>query len=61
MSDTDHISGEFDCSECKRHIVQVAGPVSQFHLCAECTALPGWFKIPELRERLDPDMEAIDE
>ena len=57
----DKISGEFDCSECGRHIIQICGPVNLFHLCAACMTIPGWYKIPELRERLDPEMEAPNE
>jgi hypothetical protein len=48
---------EFDCTECGRHIIQICGPdpSTRFGLCAACLALPGWYKDPELRQRLDPD------
>lgn len=47
----------FDCVECGRHIVVIAGPhpSETFNLCAACIAIPGWFDIPGLAERLDPD------
>lgn len=44
---------EFDCVECGRHIIQIGGPTTR--KCAACMALPGWFRDPELRERIDPD------
>jgi hypothetical protein len=46
---------EFDCSECGRHIVVVGGPVSEFRLCAACTFLPGWFSMPDVAEKIDPE------
>ena len=46
-------AGEFDCCECGRHIVVIAGPVSEFHLCGACLMVPGWHEIPELRAVLD--------
>jgi len=52
---------EFDCNECQRHIVRFGGPVNQFHLCATCLFIPGWYKDPELRRRLDPGLDEIDE
>jgi hypothetical protein len=58
---SDEISGEFKCVECHRHIVQVAGPVNQFHLCAMCMSLPGWSKDPILRKQLDPGLDEEDE
>jgi hypothetical protein len=48
-------AGEFDCCECGRHIIQIAGPVSEFGLCAACTFMPGWLDDPKLVAVLDPD------
>jgi hypothetical protein len=48
-------AGEFDCTECGRHIIQIAGPVSPFHLCAACTFLPGWMTMPSVAAAIDPD------
>lgn len=44
----------FDCVECGRHIVVIAGPhpSETFNLCAACMMIPGWFEIPGMRERL---------
>jgi hypothetical protein len=47
---------EFDCSECGRHIVRLSPGRPEFGLCALCIDVPGWHDIPELRERLDPDL-----
>ena len=49
---------EFDCTECKCHIVQICGTANQFHLCALCLCMPGWYNIPELKNRLDLDWES---
>ncbi len=48
-------AAEFDCVECGRHIIVVAGPVTQFRLCATCIMLPGWVDDDELCAMLDPD------
>lgn len=42
----------FRCSECRRMIIHVCGPVVPFDLCGACLILPGWFRDPELRARL---------
>lgn len=60
MSDDDShgyipVTGEFDCTECERRIVQLGGPINEFRLCAACLALPGWFNDPYLRRVIDPD------
>jgi|tagenome__1003787_1003787.scaffolds.fasta_scaffold20410882_3 hypothetical protein len=53
---------EFICTDCGRFIVQIAGPANEFHLCALCMMLPGWYRVAELRERFgygdDPDAAA---
>ena len=57
---SDHIR-EFDCSECRRHIVSICGPrpaVDGSDRCAACMSIPGWFNEPELRRILDPDGDA---
>ena len=48
-------AGEFDCTECGRHIIQIAGPVSEFQLCAACLTIPGWYTVPEIVRLLDPN------
>lgn len=45
---------EFDCVECGRHIVVIAGPRSEFGLCAACICMPGWHRDPQLRRMLNP-------
>jgi hypothetical protein len=51
---------EFDCTECGRRIIRFGlNPAFElsgvFKLCGICITLPGWFRDPELRVRLDPD------
>jgi hypothetical protein len=41
----------FVCSDCGRQIIQISGPRNDFHLCAFCTMMPGWYTVPELRQR----------
>ena len=48
---------EFDCVECKRHIIRFVEPDGSPALCAECLCLPGWFETPLIRGLLDPEME----
>jgi hypothetical protein len=48
---------EFDCCECGRHIIVIAGPISQFELCAACIFMPGWFTTPEMVRFFDPSRE----
>jgi hypothetical protein len=53
---------EFDCIECRRHIVRFSEPVrTAGHdpapaLCAECLHIPGWYKDSNLRRIFDPEM-----
>ena len=49
---------EFDCCECGRHIIVLAGPMREPPLCAACLCLPGWVDDPELRAAIDPDTPA---
>lgn len=51
---------EFDCCECRSHIVLIAGDRPEPPLCAMCQSLPGWFRDPQLRELLDPDHDGRD-
>jgi len=46
---------EFDCVDCRRHIVAF-GPDTMGY-CAACLCLPGWFNDPELCRRIDPDWQ----
>jgi DNA-directed RNA polymerase subunit RPC12/RpoP len=49
---------EYDCVECGRHIVALAGdldPTARQHLCAACVMLPGWIHDPGLCQILDPE------
>lgn len=46
---------EYDCRDCGRHIIVICGPNTG--LCAACTAMPGWFRDPDLATRIDPDYE----
>ncbi len=48
------IEVEFDCVECGRHIVVVTDNECRRRVCAPCMAIPGWFRDPELRARIDP-------
>jgi hypothetical protein len=50
----DDCSVEYDCTECGRHIFQLGGPLTR--KCAFCTAMPGWFRDPDMAKRLDPEM-----
>ena len=45
-------AGAFDCCECGRHIVVIAGPISEFHLCAACLMVPGWHEIPAMHDAI---------
>jgi hypothetical protein len=49
------LATEFDCSECGRHIVVIAGEVNEARLCASCLTPPGWFREPAIRAILDPE------
>ena len=55
MSYLDNTTQEFICSECGQRIVQICGPRNEFSLCAACLMLPGWYRVPELRQRLGYD------
>lgn len=46
---------EFTCSECGREIVRFDRAPPAFGLCALCLMVPGWYREPELRERLIDD------
>ena len=43
---------EFDCKECGRHVVAICSPY-RIEVCALCQSMPGWFRLPKLRRRLD--------
>jgi hypothetical protein len=50
---------EFECCECRRHIIAVAARQSpEPPLCAECLFLPGWPDDPRLRAIFNPELEA---
>lgn len=54
MSDTE----EFDCIECGRHIVRMAGLAAWANtpkLCAACLMMPGWMDEPAIAAVLDPE------
>lgn len=58
------ISGDaeqFECVECKRTILMLAGVrvKGSPNLCAMCLCIPGWNRIAELRERMDPLHNAV--
>lgn len=46
---------EFDCCECGRHIIVLAGPLPDLRLCAACMTIPGWLDIPAFRAVIDPE------
>ena len=52
----DHVR-EFDCTGCGRHIISLCEPPGMPDICGLCMWMPGWFKDPQLRERLDPGYE----
>ena len=47
-------SREFDCCECRRHVIVVAGPMPEPPICAHCLFAPAWFDDPQLRALIDP-------
>ncbi|GJD93388.1 hypothetical protein [Methylobacterium iners] len=50
------MAAEFDCCECGRRIIAIAAAAPpELPLCAHCLTLPGWFRLPEVREQFDPD------
>lgn len=49
------MSSEFDCIECGRSIVRFGEDERLPLLCGACMMLPGWFRDPILRERIDAD------
>jgi len=46
---------EFDCPECRRHIVRFTR-LNERDVCMECYAMPGWFNDPALVKVFDPAM-----
>jgi hypothetical protein len=46
---------EFDCPRCERHIVRFSR-LDERRICAECLAIPGWFRDPHLVRLFDPAM-----
>lgn len=51
---------EFECCECLRHIVVLSSATPpEIRLCAACSYLPGWFRVPDLRAAIDPDHDGI--
>jgi hypothetical protein len=51
---------EFVCRGCRRLIFSFPpdSPAVSQGLCGMCVSLPGWFDDPELRDILDPELEA---
>jgi hypothetical protein len=45
---------EFDCIECGRHIILIAGPAGT-DKCGACQVHPGWFRDPAVAALLDPE------
>lgn len=45
---------EFDCADCGRHIVIIAGPAGT-EKCGACQVHPGWYLDPEIAALLDPE------
>lgn len=60
MADARTAPAEFDCWECRRHIVAVCGGLPAPPIWAMCTHIPGWFKVPKLRQILDPTHDGRD-
>jgi hypothetical protein len=54
---------EFDCVECRRHIVRfgLGEDEETPALCAECLHVPGWYQDPALRQRFDPGGDLDDD
>jgi len=48
---------EFTCTECGREIVRLDPTPVAFGLCGLCLHIPGWYRFPELRARLDPEYD----
>jgi hypothetical protein len=46
---------EFTCGDCGRTIVAIPYDTTYMHLCAACLMIPGWWKIPEIAKRIDPE------
>lgn len=46
---------EFNCVECGRHIMSFGAEMTDIALCALCIFMPGWYRYPQLCEKLDPD------
>lgn len=51
----DH-SEEFVCVECGRHIVRIIAMPEIGPLCGMCIHFPGWFRYPDVRALVDPDV-----
>lgn len=45
---------EFDCIECRRHMIVLCEPPDMPDICGICLHMPGWFNDPVLRVMLDP-------
>lgn len=46
---------EFDCTECGRHVIDFAGPVSDPARCATCIHVPVWYEHEMIAQIFDPD------
>jgi hypothetical protein len=46
---------EFECCECGRFIISLAGPAPDPLLCAACMCIPGWFTDPVVAQMIDPE------
>lgn len=56
MARTESFADEFDCIECGRHIISFMRDPELPKLCGVCIGMPGWFRIPEVRDLIDPDV-----
>jgi hypothetical protein len=56
----DDVMREFVCTECGRGI-RSFGYDTGSDVCGACQTMPGWWKIPELRAKLDPEMPPLND
>lgn len=47
---------EFDCAECRRHVIKMIATPVLYPLCAQCQFTPGWFEDDAIRAVIDPGM-----